>query len=535
MQKYISLVFINLLSLFQRTNRRKNIKSKNKTSFSAFPFIVVLIGMTLFFSIYSFSFAAIMAQAQLLFVLPVVLAVFSSIISLFFTTFAASNMIFKGKDISFMLSLPITSFTVFGVKLTALYFENLIFCLSGMLSSGIAYLCFGGRGGVYFMVMNLLCVPFISLIPTFFGLIIGYCLVLLQSSVKKNVLLDNLFYFILLAVWFLISFSFNYIIQFLITNVDGFLQVFHTWLFPFDLYMRCIFGSFSSFLLLIMITVIPCLLLAYMMSIKYIKIVTKLNTQTVKGKYHLKELKSHGRYFALLKKESQRFFGTPLYLFNSGMGIFMAIGLSIFLCFERESSHMFMNLFGETSMLLLVGGIMMTVLSLINPASVSISLEGEYLWLVKSIPVSFQHILLMKAFFNMLLIWGTGLISLPMIAYSFSFSPICIFLLFLFMASIGWTVPLFGVYINLKFPKLDAKNEVSVIKQSRSASICILLPMLLVVVIGALYYGLTRFVFIGDIWNIAFLAAVCVLFFVLGLLLLRNIIKYGEEKFLALS
>ena len=79
-------------------------------------------------------------------VLPL-MALMACVMSLMFTLFAASGLVFGGKDSDIVLALPVPAFTVMLSKILALYLENLVFCGLWMLPTGAAYLVYAGLGG----------------------------------------------------------------------------------------------------------------------------------------------------------------------------------------------------------------------------------------------------------------------------------------------------------------------------------------------------------------------------------------------------
>ena len=175
---------------------------------------------------------------------------------------------------------------------------------------------------------------------------------------------------------------------------------------------------------------------------------------------------------ALLRKESIRFFHTPIYLFNTGFGLILLVAAVAAICWKRDAvlSLLAQEMEIPLSPGSLYGALAGTVcflLATVCTSSVSLSLESRSLWILKSLPVPATQILRAKVCFNLLVGW-------PLTA-------LCIVVLW---GLLGFT-PLQGVALlacsaNLSFPRLDAANDTVICKQSLSAVIGIFGGMVLV-------------------------------------------------------
>ena len=109
------------------------------------------------------------------------------------------------------------------------------------------------------------------------------------------------------------------------------------------------------------------------------------------------------------------------------------------------------------------------VMAMMNAVCMSVSMEGKEWWIVKSLPLETKTILDGKLMFNLLLIapfFAVGQICL-MIALKPGFLDGALACLL----SAGCVIfsCVFGLWINLLFPKMDWENETVAVKQSASS------------------------------------------------------------------
>src|SRR5690606_3278651 len=128
--------------------------------------------------------------------------------------------------------------------------------------------------------------------------------------------------------------------------------------------------------------------------------------------------------------------------------------------------------------------------SLSVTTNVSISLEGSKLGLKKSLPISFKQVVISKYLLNILTMMPFITISyltlLPVLI-SYKVNIISYFALLILPLLLLSVCSLFGLLINLKYPKLEFTNETEVVKQSLSVMISVFSNMALVGALVVLY------------------------------------------------
>lgn len=495
MHKFKALVVLNLKAMLSavRFGGRRKSKLRAVSGVGAMA-LVAFLGLYLS-GVYSFLFASQFAPLGMVHLVLLMMPVLAVVMGLIFTVFGAQGIIFGGKDNDIMLALPIPAFQLMLARTLALYLENLVFSLFVMIPAGVAYLVFGGGGGALFFVVLLLCTLFLALIPTVLAILMGYLLAWFSGRFGRKALLSNLLYcgaFVLLMVFiFQLNFSIQTLTSAAIAGIEGGFN--SIWGAPFVLMMEAACqGNVLSLLLFLAICVIPFLAVVRIFAGSYKKIVTSLGAKSARNDYKLGTLTATSVGRALLLKESKRFFGTPSYFFNTGIGlIFLLIGGAAALFFQREIQEFLALLrteIGEIPVMPILCVGVAFLLSMTAITASSISLEGKQLWILKEAPIGCGRIFAVKAGFQLLVEVPCIVISSVCLGIALRLAAAEVVLLLVVSVLFAFFSALLGLYANLSLPKLDALNDAMVVKNSASALVATFVPMVLCGVLSFLWY-----------------------------------------------
>lgn len=405
------------------------------------------------------------------FLLPM-MSLFAVAISLLFTLMAASDAVFGGKDMDFMLSMPVSPFLVMLSKMAALYLENLVFVGLWMIPAGIAGFVFGVSGDWEYFIRLLLIILTLPLLSSFIACLGGWLMAYAGARMKRRALAANLISFVFFLLLFAGSMRISELGTILLTNRERAERIFATWLLPFGLLGKGMEGNIAAFLGCLFFCAAPFLVLAWLLSKKYKRILSGLTAHVLRSDFRLTRVETKGQGRALFQKEISRLFSTPVYLMNTCISAVLLIGFAIYIFVDRQNAVLFLGLLGEDGaapLLLLCAALL---LSMIYPSAVSISLEGKTLWILKEAPISPSTLFAAKAGLNLAVAWPTALVAAALFfaaGYLSAASACC-------MLAVCMTLTVFlavaGVVVNLHFPKLDSESDVRVIKNSASAMLC---------------------------------------------------------------
>ncbi len=525
MSRFVALVKVSFLALL------KSFSSRGKNKIAGVGTLVLMAFLCIYLSgVYSFMFATVLAPVGLIDLLPLLMAVFTAFMALVLTLFGGSGILFGAKDADFVLALPVSAFEIMLSKIMALYLENLLITLFMMLPCGVAYLTSGGTGGLLFLLLMLVGSIFLALIPTFFAVVIGYVVAWFSARSSKKSIVATLLYLLFFIAVMLLSFRMNELVNGIILHADGVLAAMNSWLLPFGLFGKACGGNPAALLGFVALTVLPFLLVVWLFSRRYKSILTRMSSHAVRKDYRLSRVETTSQFGALYKKEAARYFGSPMYLLNTGFGIVMLLGACIYALIKQNDLRFFLLQSGLDFPFFEIAVVAAAaMIGTVCTTSVSLSLEGNRLWILKAAPVRARTIFLSKIALNLSLTIPSLLIGFVMMAIALELSAAQTILGFISCASYSLFTTLIGMIVNLKLPKLDADNDTIVVKQSLSALIGSLGGMLFPGAVAVLYFLLHAHVSI-----MLFLLIATLVFLAASLLCAKWLGGRGERVFLEL-
>ena len=447
------------------------------------------------------------------------------------SVFLAQSSLFAAKDNELLLFLPIKPEQILLARMAALYLMALGIQALVLLPALAVWLLAGSVNmpGLLFFVLTglLLPLPVLAL-----STILGWLLSILSSRLRRKNLV-----IILLSLGFLAAYFIGYsrligLMNELVSRGQQLAQAARASLPPAYHYgLALAEGKAASFLLFALFCLAPFALVMWLVSLNYVKVLSTRHGAP-KLVYRGGGMAVGGRMRALVKKEMRRFFTSPVYLMNTGIGLLFMLGLPIYLLFDKNALALLAQLGLPQEWL---GGLLVlaqcALAGSVFISAPSISLEGRALWIVQSLPVRPINALLAKAMAHIL-------ISLPPIllsgaALAWLMKPGAVYTAFLLLLPVLVSVfcALLGLELNLRFPKLEWRSETEPVKQSMSTFLAMSLGFITVAALGALYaLALVRTMALGT-----FLLLCAALFALLSLTLYLHLDRIADRAFLDLS
>ncbi len=498
MRKLWVLLKLNFRVMMQAFSLRGGAGKSRRKAASGFGALAVMTLFPLYLSgVCSFSFTEMFAEhgaAEL--TLPI-MAVLACVVSLMFTLMAASGLVFGGRDSDLMLTLPVPAFTVVLGKVLALYLENLIFCGLWMLPASAAYLVYAGLSagqGALFCARLAAALPFLPLLPSTLALLGGWGIAYASGRMRHKAAVGAIVGVIAGMALLAGSMQINRTLEMLLRNVDSVRQNLYTALLPFGLLLDALTGTGPGFGLpalggYILIGLVPFFALVWGIGTQYQRILSRLAGHTLRGDYKLHGVKASGAFAALLRKESRRYFGTTSYVLNTGFGAVMLLGAAVYaLAMRGQALPMIAALGGVRAVMPLTLLAVCATQSAINPACVSLSMEGKTLWLLKEAPVLPRTLFSAKALLSALVSAVPAAGSVALLWAGYAPAPWdALGMLALCVCFAGFSA-VFGLTVNLLLPRMDCDNDTIIVKQSASSLIGVFGSML-TVGLGALLWA----------------------------------------------
>ncbi|ONI47079.1 hypothetical protein AN643_00675 [Candidatus Epulonipiscioides saccharophilum] len=460
-------------------------ESKNKQNF-----ILVCIGaliVIIIMSSYILDIANSLVSLGAPGLIPPYVVAMSSLLILVFTLLWSNGVLFGSKDFEMLSSLPVTSKDIVRSKFLFMYLSNFILSAIFLIPAGIVWFI-STTDNMLFSIMYIVGIFFVPLIPMCIALLIGLFIMILTSKLKNK----NIFQLILSLLLFVGLFALNFTSVQTETGPNVVMVILAEQIYSlYPLSKLFFFEQENALIMNALFFLISILIFWFSIELagrNYTKINALMSQQNTASNRKVQN-KKYSPLKAMYIKEAKRFFSSYLYMLNTGIFVFFLFALSIAMLFISPDT-LLAKFFGGVDVTPLVGTyapfVIATMLGLSCMTASSISLEGQNIYTLKSIPLSQQTFLNAKILFNLSLTSIGYFSALIVLLLKFDLTLLQILSLIVIPAIYSIFASVQGLYINAKFPKFDWDNEAVVIKQSLSvllatfvAMISVALPILL--------------------------------------------------------
>lgn len=528
-----------------RSNKKKKKKTANAgRAATAVILIIVFAIVFLTVLVIAWAMADVMVSAGYGWMLFIFYGIGGLLASILINAMLSCNLIFKAKDNSLLLSMPIPPKTILLTRMMVLFLNCIVVNAFCWLPAVIMYQVCGGLQIVP-LVFGILMMILIGMVAIAFACLIGWFITLLTRNSTSKIILSIVGFLILFVVIFGSRAFANDLITTLLDNLDSVGQVMQTKAYPLYLFGQAACGDVLAFGVFAIICLAVFALIYFILSKTFIALVTS----TKGGKHKVykaseQKVKKIGR--SLRGKEWAVLFKTPVYLINCGFGVLFFVILIILGCTQipmlTQTVPMLKELSAGSSEMpfsilpeLIPYGLVAASLFIIAFNFISfpsISLEGKSLWILKSMPVKAYNIFIEKiqihAIFNAL----PAVIFLLFFGICVQESVVTIVLMIITVTAFSYLTGYFGMVIGIKRANLNWTNIAIPIKQNLGGLFCILFSM------GFAIAFITIYIVIA-VQNIVlptkyYLIGFTIVFAVLSLLFDRWLKTSGTHHFLEL-
>ena len=454
-----------------------------------------------------------------------------SIIMLCFigSVFITHHEIYEAKDNELLLSMPIRNRDILLSRVFTILILDYIYELIIAIPAFAVYMYFIGMN----IIQIILFVGVIITLPLFIlalSCLFGWLLAHILVKVRMKNVITIVLYIAFMGLYFYVINSLEEYIGWLVLNGSSIAQAIEKGAFPiYHLGLAISQGNIMSFLIYAICAIVPFAIVIYLLSKNFIKLATT-KPKMKKIVYKAKAMKTNSIKKALLIRELKHFTSNAMVMLNGAVGIIFCIIGAIALIIYSQDILMLLNEIPEIgnvlTPLLCLMGIAVNSMNMISASS--ISLEGNRLWIIKSMPIQAKDILQTKLFMHFILCVPAGLIF--SMATVFVFRVSLINAIFVVLAPVLFTlfIDLLGLLLNLWKPKFDWVNETVCVKQSMPVMLTMFIAMGMAFVIAVVY------VFIGTMLPIdinVYMYCVFILFIIVDVLLYYLLNTWGIKKF----
>lgn len=392
--------------------------------------------------------------------------------------FTAKSQLFEARDNELLLSLPIRPLDILLSRLFLLWLIAFVMALPEAIPALLAWRQpIGTVGWISAGLLFVLLLPCLCLaISAFVGWIIHRIAAHFGHKPAVTVLLWLLF----LGGYTWFSFRWHSLLDELAadpTRLSGGLAAMKLPLWA----GRAIAKGDAKALGLLALVILPLFaLVCTLLSVTFIRTATD-RRGSAKKRYVERTASAHSMRTALLLRELRRLWATPAYLFNSGLGVVMALLGAVVLLVKAGEIQNALSMPGMEDLGLLLQMIAVPGLcflaAMIFFTAPSISLEGKSLWLAKSLPVDSREVLRAKLRMQILLAVPPMLLLSGAAAVVLQTRGVLLLLTLLLPALYCLLIGLIGLVLNLRFPNFDWINETQAVKSGASVILTMLIGM----------------------------------------------------------
>jgi ABC-2 type transport system permease protein len=444
-----------------------------------------------------------------------------------FSIFSAKGSMFNSDDNDLLLSMPIKPSVILASRLIYTYLWNLVTSLIFILPAVIVYAMRVDVSFMYYLSATI-AVILLPTVPTILASIIGYVIAYFTSKSNAKNWMEMILSLIFIFSIYYCMFKANDIITYISSHFDNVEEIMKWALYPLYLINEIFMdNNYVSLILYVIVNIILFIIFVYFLSLNFKKIIAKLSENRAKSNYKMKKLYSSSISKTLYNKEIKRYLSSPIYVFNTSFGVIMFIIAAIAsIFFDKDQILKILEVNGDMGMFPLLAAGVAFIVFMSNTTAASISLEGRNFWVIKSLPVNPMQVIKSKILVNLTITIPFGIISLVIMHFAGVIKLFELMMLIIVLIISALTSALFGIIVNLKFPKMDAINDVVVVKQSMSVMVTILVPMAIIFGISGLYAA------IGDsIGTNEFIIMAVIVLAILMLIERRVLQTWGIKRF----
>lgn len=514
--------FLELIASLTRNVKRKD-KAPNLVLYGLLFAFLIIIFLSMFFGL-AYGFYVSFSEMQMMWLYFALLGGISILIGIVGSVFSTYTMLYQARDNELLLSMPIKPPLILFSRMISVYITCFVFQAVVTVPAFVVYFLFGAVtfNGILAMFTAVFLLPLITLALT---CILGYLVALIASKIGNNNIVTTVMYILFFVLYFLFYTQMSSILEAIVANaveISGFIK---TFLYPLYLFGCGASGDTLSLMLSIAIILAAFGIVYAVISRSFIKLATTKKSE-VKKTYRAETLKSSSPFISLVKKEIRKFTSSPVYMFNCGMGGIMLVIALVFLAVKSDMILQFTMAVNTSEVMPLLCGAIMLITAMNYITAPSISLEGRNLWIVKSMPVSVWQVFKSKIALHIIITLPFVIIAVVGASVLLKFTVVEAFITLICCSLFTCLCALFGLYINLKMPMLDATSDTVVIKQSAATLIAMFIPWAYVIILAVPY-----FIFGGIIGGTVYALVISLFNLILCVLFARNLKTKGVERF----
>lgn len=406
-------------------------------------------------------------------IVPAYLNVFASLLVLMLGIFKAGGVIFRRKGYDIIASLPLSDKAVVVSRFIRLYVEGLmaaaLVMVPGLLVYGVMM-----RPGIGYYLLGVLGVLGTPLVPVAAAAGIGGLITGIASRMKHKALVEAGLCMLLVTGIFaasaLLSDSTGEVSLEMLQNLEAMVSAALGKAYPLAILMGngMVHGDAAASLLFVLLSLAVFAAVIGIIAVQFHSICRMLYSTSARHDYQMEQLQKQSVMKALVVREARRYFSSGVYVTNTIIGPVLGTVFCVALPFlEVESIIGVLPI--EISVNRVLPFVIAGIFCIMNTTSTSVSMEGKEWWILKSLPLTVKNILDGKILWNLCLWAPFYMVSEAVVLVTQDLSLAEGLWMVLVPALLILFSCVWGITMNLKFPKMQWESETEVVKQSMSS------------------------------------------------------------------
>ena len=413
--------------------------------------------------------------------MSIALGVFGSV----FNTFSS---LYLAKDNETLLAMPIKPRDILIARLTGVYVMGLVYEAMIFIPAMIVYFSHVGMngsvlaGGIFTMFV-------VSFFVLLLSCLLGWVVALISIHLKNKSYITVIVSLVFLAgYYYLYGKAYDYL-SLILMNAGAVGETIKNKVFPLY-HMGCAsMGNVKSMLYIAFMVGVLLILMYCILLHSFSRIMTTKKGEK-KAVYKRGKITAKSANSALFRKELKRFTSSASYMLNCGLGtVFILLGAGAVL-WKQDAILLMVKVLGlNTDTITLFAAAALGMCGTMNDITApSISLEGDNIWILQSLPVSPWQVLKAKLKLHIVLTLVPMLICTVCVEYVIKPDVVSMILLPVLVTLVVCISALSGLIIGLLTPNLKWTNEVAVVKQSMGVMIALFGNWIFILAAFGLYY-----------------------------------------------
>lgn len=383
------------------------------------------------------------------------------------SVFAVKSKLYEAKDNELLLAMPLKAWEILFARMISLYAFSFFFSGIVFIPAAVQYFVVAGVA----LLPMVFCVLLSFIIPLgalAICALLGWLIALVTARIRAKNLFTTVALIVFLVAYFYLYGKMNEYITYVMQHGEIVGESIRNKLFPFWQLGLAATGKPLGMLFTTLIFVGVFAVAYFILNRTFLYIVTTKRGE-IKAAYKEKAHKTRSTFSALLIKECKRYFKNPMIAMNCVLGSVFLLILPIIALFNLDVFTQLAELAEVKGVLaLLLCAIVCAVVSMNNITACSVSLEGESLWLVRSLPIKTTTVFSVKLAFHVLATAIPALFCAIFVGILLHVQIGMLLLCCSIVSVFAITCAGLGLMLNLKFPNLRWTNELVAVKQSVS-------------------------------------------------------------------